>query len=319
MTPFGKLILPAYQLLAVIVIFLFLQGCACNDDSCNYKPGTIAVWSDDNKKMAVIVTDFGDDIKKKDNKHSIFTLNADGSGVAHLYELENDKSVFYYSLIHNYMLLTNTSILNNNFLEYYRLDLNNNNLETIYINETPCFERKILPSKDGSIWAKVDISAESTPLVRGDGEFTVGCKNLTMKVSHVSAIDNEEIASFTEPNLLVGYNVSFPEKAISAKINMYWSDKGLIIETNSQDKIYSIFNLDGTTAAYEFPKNCYPLATSSSIISKNNIEAKAFIVLDNGMYNQDARVELTDLSTKTKENYAWNANVPSVGQEICVL
>jgi hypothetical protein len=106
---------------------------------------------------------------------------------------------------------------------------------------------------------------------------------------------------------------------MSANLKMYWSNQGLIINTNHQDKIYSIFNLDGTTTAYNFPQNCYPLATSSSYVSQKNVEARAFVILDNGIYSTDNKVYLKDLSDKSKEDFSWDYYVPSVGQDICVL
>lgn len=304
-------------LVVVAVCLLLLQGCTECDDSCQYEPGIVALWSDDNEKITAAIIDYGDDKNKNDNKRSVFTFNADGSDVTHLYELESDQLPVHYSLIQNYMILAKSNSLGMGFKKYSRLDLENNNIETLFINDKECFERHILPSLDSSIWAIVDITAGITPLIQADGEFDVGCKDLSMKVSYVDAKNNEEIITFSDYNINVDYYVT-PERFISAMINMYWSDQGLIVETSFREEEFLLLKFDGTTSPYDFPKDCYALSTSSSYLSQKNIEAKVFTILDNGLYSEENNIELRDFSKLKSVNDSISVP-PSLGKEICVL
>lgn len=305
------------RMMLVFFCLLVLQGCTECDDSCQYEPGVVALWSDDNKKITAAITDYGDDKNKKDNKKSVFTYNADGSDVAHLYELESDQFPVHYSSIQNYMILAKSDSNGMGFKKYYRLDLENNNIETLFINDKECFERRILPSLDSSILAVVDITAEITPLTQANGEFDVGCKDLSMKVSYFDANNNEEIITFSDYSINVDYYVT-PERFISATINMYWSSQGLIVETSLRSEEFLLLKFDGTTSPYDFPKECYALSTSSSYLSQKNIEAKVFTILDDGLYSEENNVELRDFSKLTSVNDSIS-EPPSLGKEICVL
>jgi hypothetical protein len=151
-----------------------------------------------------------------------------------------------------------------------------------------------------------------------NADSNTGCNKLAMKVTLVNVDNNETITEFLNEQINLSYSVS-RTNSMSLNLKVHWSNQGLIINTHSHDKTYTIFNTDGTTANYDFPQDCYPLATSSSGVSQQNIEAKAFIILDNGIYSQNNTVELTDLSSKSEKDYSWQDYVPTVGQDICVL
>jgi len=347
MTLFREINNQAFKLLTIVGIFFLalLQGCACSNDTdtCNYEAGTVALWSDNNEKLAVVVTDYGDSTSVNDNFQSIVTLDLDGRNIAHVYgnsnvlsyeyRLKSEQYLNYYSALKNYIILATNNHSGIGVRQYQRLDLDNLNLETLVTNDETCISRHVLPSLDGAVLAIIEVAGQENGFfVFDDPEYSnvrykqyfdnadsnTGCNKLTMKVTLVDVDTKEAIAEFLNEEINLSYFVS-RTNSMSVDLNMYWSNQGLIIKTNSQNKIYSIFNLESTTAVYDFPKNCYPLATSSSYVSQQNIEAKAFVILDNGIYSTDNKVELTDLSVKGQEYDSWDHYVPSVGQDICVL
>ena len=333
MPPFSKSNLLAYKLLSVVFTFLLLQGCACYDDSCSYEPGTVALWSDNNERLAVVITDYGDDTSTKDNSRSVATLDLGGTNLSHVYSLDSEQYLSYYSVLKNYMILTKDSSSSLGIRQYQRLDLSNLNLETLVTNDKTCTHYHVTPSLDGSVLAIIEVAGQENGFfVNNDPNYSrshyqvyssnadsnTGCHKLAMKVTLVNVDNNETITEFLNEQINLSYSVS-RTNSMSLNLNVHWSNQGLIINTHSHDKTYTIFNTDGTTADYDFPQDCYPLVTSSSGVSQQNIEAKAFIILDNGIYSQNNTVELTDLSSKSEEDYSWQDHVPTVGQEICVL
>jgi len=322
-------------LVFVVIVCSLLQGCACpsGDDTCNYEPGTVALWSDNNEKLAVVVTDYGDSKSDKDNSRSIATIDLDGSNISHVKELDSEQSLGYYSALKNYMILSSYDISGLRIQQYQRLDLNNLNLETLVTNDDICIHRHLIPSLDGAVLGIIEIAGQENGFyVNNDPDYSAtryhrysdnadsntGCNKLTMKVTLVDVDTNETVTEFLNVAINLPYYVSMTN-SMSAPLNMYWSNQGLIINTQSQNEIYSIFNSNGSTAIYDLPQNCYPLATSSSDVSQENIRAKAHIILDDGIYSQINKVELTDLSDKISGDYSWQDYVPTVGQEICVL
>ncbi|MFT4764753.1 MAG: hypothetical protein ACI9OH_001855 [Oleispira sp.] len=323
-------------LLASIVMgCTLLQGCACpsGDDTCHYEPGIVALWSDNNEKLAVVVTDYGDSKSDKDNSRSIATVDLDGRNISHVKELDSEQSLGYYSALKNYMILSSYDLSGLRIQQYQRLDLNNLNLETLVTNEDVCIHRHVIPSLDGAVLGIIEIAGQENGFyVNNDPDYSAtryhrysenadsnaGCNKLTMKVTLVDVDTNETITEFLNVAINLPYYVSLTN-SMSVPLNMYWSNQGVIINTHSQDEIYSIFNSNGSTAIYDLPPNCYPLATSSSDVSQENIRAKAHIILDNGIYSKNNKVELTDLSDKASSDFSWQDYVPTVGQEICVL
>jgi hypothetical protein len=335
MTLFREIKKQASKALLVVGILCLalLQGCACNNDTCPYEPGTVALWSDNNERLSAVITDYGDDTSTKDNLRSVVTLDLDGSNISHVYGLGSEQYLNYYSALKNYMIFSSYGSSGFGIRQYQRLDLDNLNLETLVTSDEACVNRHVVPSLDGSVLAIVEVAGQENGFyVNNDPEYSfihyqsyfdnadsnTGCNKLTMTVTLVDVDNNETITEFLNEEINLSYSVS-RTNSMSVDLKIYWSNQGVIIKSNSQDKIYSMFNLDGTKADYDFPQDCYPLATSSSYVSQQNIEAKAFVILDNGVYSQDNKVELTDLSAKSQEDYSWNDHVPSVGQDICVL
>lgn len=322
-------------LASVAMSFSLLQGCACgiDDDTCNYEPGVVALWSDNNEKLAVVVTDYGDNTSDRDNSRSIATLDLDGSDTSHAMELASEQLLNYFSASNNYMILASENSSSVGIRQYQRLDLDNMNLETLVTSDGTCVHRHVIPSLDGNVLGVVEITGqENGSFVNTDPNYSgmnyqwyydnadsnTGCNKLVMKVTLIDEETNEVVTEFLNEEISLGYSVS-RTNSMSIDLNMYWSNQGLIINTHSVDKTYSIFKLDGSNEAYSFPQNCYPLATSSSYVSKDNERAKVFVILDDGLYSQDNKVELSDLSASSRDDYSWIENVPSVGQEICVL
>lgn len=322
-------------LVFVVIVCSLLQGCACpsGDDTCNYEPGTVALWSDNNEKLAVVVTDYGDSKSDKDNSRSIATIDLDGSNISHVKELDSEQSLGYYSALKNYMILSSYDISGLRIQQYQRLDLNNLNLETLVKSDGVCIHRHVIPSLNGEVLGIIEIAGQENGFFINkypeysnvgnqwypdNADSNTGCNKLTMKVTLVDVDNNETITEFLNVTINLPYYVSLTN-SMSVHLNMYWSNQGLIIKTHSTDEIHSIFNPDGSTAIYDLPNNCYPLASTSSEVSQDNIQAKVYVILDNGIYSKNNKVELTDLSDKISDDFSWQDYVPSVGQNICVL
>lgn len=319
-------------LLIAVFPLLFLNGCTeCNDETCFYEPGTVALWSDDNTKLAAAFIDYGDSTSPNDNTSAIFTLNVDGSDFSHIYDLESGESLSYYSENYNYILLTTDHLAGLGVREYKKINLDNLNVETLSINDQACFDRKILPSIDGSTLAIVEVTGQENgggvdssdidaifTLRRDNSENNSGCHELSVKISFVDINSNEVIQAFKNDNVDVTFFV-LPGNIMTVNIDMFWSNQGVIINTTStSDRGYSLLTLDGASSAYEFPDSCYAVTTGSSYISHENIEAKVFAIIDDGLYSVDNKVELTDLSTADDAEYSAY-EYPSLGKDICTL
>lgn len=318
------------KIMLLFVFFLVLQGCGqCNNDACGYKPDTVGLWSDDNSKLAGIFIDYGDDKSTNDNIRSIFTLNPDGSDFSPLYELEGGEYLEYYSTIQNYMILTVPHPFGIGNRLYEKLDLENLNTETLVTNDQPCLDRQILPSLDGSVLAVVEITGQENGYV-GDndrsGSETLyyihhdnsdnngGCKNLSIKVYFIDEKTGDNIVTFLNEHINLKYYV-FKGNIMSIAINMYWSEQGFIFNNSTFFDDYYLLKLDGSYTAYDFPKDCYPLASSSSLISHNNVQAEIYGFVDKDVYSEAAEVELIDMKVPNEFAHRY----PSAGMEICVL
>jgi hypothetical protein len=312
------------------VCFLVLQGCTeCNDDTCGYKPETVGLWSDDNSKLGGIFIDYGDDKSPSDNTRSIFTLNLDGSDFTPLYKLEGGQYLEYYSSIQNYMILRKPHPDGLGSRQYTKLDLENLNTEILMTNDQPCLDRQILPSLDGSVLAVVEIKGQENGYVgdndrsgsetlyyihHGNGDDNGGCKSLSMKVYFIDENTGDNIVTFLNENINLKYYV-FKGNIMSIAINMYWSEQGFIFNNSTFIDDYYLLKSDGSSAAYDFPKDCYPLASSSSLISHNNVQADIYGFVDKDVYSEAAEVELIDMKVMSETAYRY----PSAGKEICVL
>jgi hypothetical protein len=302
------------RMMFVFVCFLVLQGCTeCNDDSCGYQPGTSGLWSDDNSKLAGIFIDYGDDKSPSDNIRSIFTLNPDGSDFNPLYELEDGQYLEYYSSIQNYMILTEPHPSGLGSRLYEKLDLESPNTETLVTNDQPCLDRQILPSLDGSVLAVVEVTGQEDGYLE-DKEGISGCKSLSMTVDFINESTGDKIATFLNENIDLAYHV-FPGNIMSIPINMYWSEQGFIFNNSSYNDDHYLLKFDGSYTAYDFPTNCYPLASNSSLISHNNVQAEVYGFLDKDVYSESAEVELIDIKVTNEPTYIY----PSAGKDICVL
>jgi hypothetical protein len=98
-------------------------------------------------------------------------------------------------------------------------------------------------------------------------------------------------------------------------INMYWSKQGFIFDNATYTDDYYLLKFDGSYTAYDFPKDCYPLASNSSLLSHNNVQAGIYGFVDNNVYSELAEVELIDIKVTNEPTYIF----PSAGKEICVL
>jgi hypothetical protein len=318
------------RMMLVFVCFLVLQGCTeCDDDICGYKPETIGLWSDDNSKLAGIFIDYGDDKSPSDNIHSIFTLNPDGSDFSPLYELEGEQVLEYYSSIQNYMILTEPHSSGLGSRRYTKLDLQSLNTEILVTNDQPCLDRQILPSLDGSVLAVVEVTGQEDGYVgdndssgseslyyihHGNSDDNGGCKSLSMKVYFIDENTGDNIVTFLNENIDLKYYV-FKDNIMSIAINMYWSEQGFIFNNSTFIDDYYLLKSDGSYTAYDFPKNCYPLASNSSLLSHNNVQAEVYGFVDKDVYSESAEVELIDMKVTNEPTYIS----PSAGKEICVL
>ncbi len=302
------------RMMFVFVCFLVLQGCTeCNDDTCGYQPETIGLWSDDNSKLAGIFIDYGDDKSTGDNTYSIFTLNSDGSDFSPLYELESEQVLEFYSSIQNYMILTTLHPSGLESRRYTKLDLESLNTEILATNDQPCHDRKILPSLDASVLAVVEVTGQEDGYLE-DKDGISGCKSLSMTVDFINENTGAKIATFLNENIDLTYHV-FPGNIMSIPINMYWSEQGFIFNNSSYNDDHYLLKFDGSYTAYDFPTNCYPLASNSSLISHNNVQAEVYGFVDKDVYSESAEVELIDMKVMGETAYSY----PSAGKEICVL
>ena len=318
------------RMMLLSICFIVLQGCGqCDNDICGYKPETVGLWSDDNSNLAGVFTDYGDDTNPGDNTRSIFTLNLDGSDFSPLYKLEGGEYLEYYSSIQNYMILTEPHYTGLGNRQYTKLDLENLNTEIIFTNDQPCLDRQILPSLDGSVLAVVEVTGEENGYVgendrsgsqtlyyihHGNSDNNGGCKSLTMKVYFIDEKTGDNIVTFLNEHINLKYFV-FKGNIMSIAINMYWSEQGFIFNNSTFFDDYYLLKSDGSNAAYDFPKDCYPLASSSSLISHNNVQAEIYGFVDKDLYSEAAEVELIDMKVTNESEYRY----PSAGKEICVL
>jgi hypothetical protein len=319
-------------LLTVMILSVLLQGCECTNDACLYSPGTNALWSDTNEKLALVITDFGDDTSTKDNTASIFIMNADGSNIENIYSLKNNQSLYYYSSAKNYMLLQEFQPDRYGTKNYTRLNLDNLNEEILGTRDKTCFDRHIIPSLDSSILAVVEITGEENGFIGGSdsydsetlysiyynsNESNTGCNNLIMTVDFIDSFSGDYIAGFINNNSNLRYFV-YPENTMSVTLSSYWSNDGFIFKNSYFHDDYYLLKQDGTSSVYSFPQDCYPLAVSSAYLSQRNVVAKSYVILDNGVHNKDSKFELTDLSNASQEDYP-SYSYPSARQDICVL
>lgn len=336
MTLLCKLLKRRNKAFITLLIALVIQGCSeCKNDACRNRMdrNQVAVWSDDNQTLVFSITDYGDKTSPTDNTRAVFTVSKDGTNVSNIYALSPDETVTYYSSSQEYMII-HADRESNRFTgskEITKLDLSNFNTEILATNDTPCRETLILPSRDAKILAVVEIEGEENgsitsndsrssstvaKLYHGNEDLNIGCHNLVMNVDFIDAITGERIISFINEGINTQYYV-YPGNLMSVSLEHYWSDEGFIFNNISgiEDQYY-LLKPNGNYEMYDFPEDCYPLKTSSDLLSHHNIEATAIIVFDDGKYDETTTITYNDLSNVSNGDIYQNK---SLGKEICIL
>lgn len=289
--------LALYRFFFLSIIFLSIIGCSeCSLDSCNYDPEEIAVWSETDSSLAVIIEDLGERDVPKDNVKFLYTLALDGSDFKKISRLTDDQYIAFFNEGYQYVLLAGTTEHNYRRVttSFEKIDLSNGNTSILAnIGSEPCLDYRAIPSLDGSHIARVKIKGEENGTLQfsvtsgnvtstqtsfsyqHNLESNIGCANLIIEVEFVNAITGDVVATASSVNPDLGYRI-YKGNLMEAFIEPVWGQTGLIIQNFDLTNIsseYALITLSGAVSGYAKPDECGQHATSSGRFSQNGSEA----------------------------------------------
>lgn len=283
------------------LLFMFLVvGCSeCSLDSCDYNPEKIAVWSETDNSLAVIIEDLGEKDEQKDNHNYLYTLDLDGSRFEKSLELNDEQYILYFNETNQYVVVGDTpnqKTYNKHWGvgdRYELLDLTNgNNTVLADVNNEPCLGYRVIPSIDGNHIARITIQGQQNGILQfseTSGNITVtspfyyeenlesniGCSKLILEVEFIDVVTGAVITKVTSTDPGLKYQV-YEGYVISVYLEALWGQAGLIIQNFDLSNInseYSLITADGVVSAYSKPEDCGQYVTSSGVYSQNGAQA----------------------------------------------
>ena len=264
-----------------------MLGCTnCWEDSCRYQQEKQAIWSEDDKKLGLVIEDLGEKQTKKDNHYFLYTLELDGSNFNKIIETEFGESISYLNTQYQYAILT-YDLYYGSIDKYYKQVNFTLGTSTVIANVAgqPCLDYQVIPSLDGAYLARIKIQGQVN-------EAGTDCHSVSVVVDFIDSVTSQISAQATSINPEFHYSV-YEENLLKANFYASWTNTGIILSQFDSVNIstpHAIIETDGTVLEYSKPEGCGWHETSSSIYSEEGTRA-----LVTGLVGAiDAKVELVE-------------------------
>lgn len=279
-------------------MFLVVGCSECSLDSCNYNPEKIAVWSETDNSLAVIIEDLGEKDEQKDNREYLYKLDLDGSNFEKVSSISSNESISYLNESNQYVVIEGRIKVN----QYYKkIDLiNRNSLILSSVDSTPCLDYKVIPSLNGNYIARIKIQGQENGELQfseSSGNVTVtkeafyyennlssniGCSSFILEIEFIDVLTGVVQSKVISSDPDLSYRV-YQGNKVNTYLVAFWGQAGLIIHNYDLTNInteYALIEINGDVSSYTKPDECGQRVTSSGRYSQAG--AQAIVVGFNG-------------------------------------